>query len=645
MNEQRYWATKEIEEIANEITSKFDDYKQWMNDSGYSSRIEASYNAFYGMNSEGTLTITRDENDVAQMNVNHFKSLVKRLHILCTENKVAFQPRAKSSDTKSQVMADLARGIVEYYSEEKDMGAVLSEAVLTALIMLESWVHCEWSINEGYELAVDDTQVIKSGDQTFKCYTSYDVARSTCDVKSEWHIVRTKVNKYNEAALHPEFSTEILSDSITIDINDLNYRANHNTNVDDDSYIYKFTLYHSRTAALPEGRKTEVIAGQVVSDGSLKYSKSPIFNIKAGSVVGTSFADSPSIDLLPLQEALDALFSGTVTNNLNNAVQLIWSADPNLTTRKLSDGQTLVTSATPPQALNLTGSAAENFKMIDLLVSHQQILSGINDPARGIGNPNVKTSGGQALYIATALQFISDLQKGYAALASDVATCLINNIQQFATEELTAYIVGSNKQGQIKKFKAKDILDVARISVELGNPLSQSLAGRRELLTDMMQMKVITDPKQIISFLSTGNLDAQIENDFSDALLIASENEMIKKGEKPILLITDLHMEHINSHKKIFSDPKTREDSALTSIGLEHIMEHIDAMRTVPPDLAAALSGQPLPPVNPTPQAANPNPTVNGARMPNVPQGTPETMAQGYQDQMDAMPEEQQQQF
>ena len=635
--ENKYWAQAEIAEIAAKIEEKYEEYKQWMTTTGYSDRIQASYNRFYGFDNEGTLRITRDDNEVAQISVNHFKSLLKRLHVLCTENKVAYQPRAKSSDTKSQVESDLAKGIVEYYSDEKQMSATLSEAVLTALIMLESWVHCEWSLSEGYELTTDGQQIIKTGDQTFKAYSPFDVARSTTDISSPWVILRQKVNKYDEATLHPEFEAEILASSVAYDITDLNYQSTQ-TNQDDD-YTYKYILYHARTPAMPYGRHTEIIANQVVADDQLKYEKLPLFNLKAGSVLSTSFADSPSIDLLPLQEALNAILSGTLTNNLNNTVQLIYSADPNLVTRKLSDGQTLVTSTTPPQALNLTGSSAENYKMIDLLVQHQQLLSGVNDIARGAGNPSVKTSGGQALYIATALQFISDLQKNYAALASEVATCLVSNIQKFASEEMTAYITGSSKKGQIKKFKAQDLMDIERISVDLGNPLTQSLAGRRELLTDMMQMGAVKDPRVIISFLATGNLDQATEDEFSDALLIRDENEQIKRGEKPQALIFDNHSEHIVNHKKVFSSPEARNNPQLLENGLAHIQSHIDLMKQVPPELAAALSGQPLPPPKPMPAAPPVQGQVQGQNMPNIPQQAPEQTQQAYQQMEQAAPQ------
>lgn len=639
-----YWANAPIEEIAKKIEAKFDEYRDWMVQTGYAARIQAAYNCFYGFNSDGTLRVARDAKEVANVNVNHYKSLIKRLHQLVTENKLAFQPRAKNSDTKSQIESDLAKGICEYYGDEKDMNGKLRDGVLGALIMFEHYLHAPWDVAEGYELTADGQQVIKSGDQRFETLDPFSVARSTATEVSPWHILRLKVNKHDTAALHPDFADEILADSVPADTNGIKGGQRSQAALgtiqseDDEDYCYKYILYHARTPSVAQGRWVEVVAGQVLRDDQLKYDKPPIFRITAGDILSTCFGDSPAIDLLPLQEALNALFSGVVTNNLNNVIQLIWSADPNLTTRKLSDGQTLVSSASPPQALNLTGSSAENLKTIDLLINNQQLLSGVNDVARGNPGASVKTSGGQALMIAQAIQYVSDLQKNYSTLAADVASCLVSNIQRFASEEMTAYITGSTKKGQIKKFKAQDLMNVERVTCDLGNPLVQSFAGRHELVASWTQMGVMKDPKQIVSFLASGNIDQAIEAEFSDAMLIRDENEMLKKGIKPKVLLTDRHAEHILGHVTISSSPEAREDPRLLQAELEHIQEHINMMRQVPPDLAAILSGQPLPPA-PNPAAPNSSkPTVQGARLPNLPQGAPPEAQANYQQALNAIP-------
>ncbi len=642
MADIQYWASLPIEEIASEIEAKFDDYKKWGTETGYFDRISTAFRAFYGMDSEGTLRVVRNKDDVAEMNVNHYKSLVKRLHILVTENKLAFQPRAKNSDEKSQIESDLAKGICEYYADEKGLHGTLSDAVLGALIMLEQWVHCPWDLAEGYELTADGQQTIKSGDQLFQIFDPFDVAKQTSIGKSPWHIVRMKVNKYDEAALNPNFADEIIASGVDADINNLARSQLQVNTVADEDMTYKFILYHARTPSMPDGRHTEIIAGQVLSDKKLKYDKVPLFRITAGDVLGTAFGDSPAVDLLPLHQALNALFSGTVTNNLNNCVQMIYSSDPNLVTRKLENGQTLVTAAAPPSSLNLTGSSAENYKMIDLLVQHQQLLSGVNDVARGNPGANVKTTGGQTLMIAQAIQYVTALQKNYSRLAGDVGSCLINNIQKFATEEMTAYIVGASRRGQVKKFKAKDLMNVERITVDLGNPLTQSFSGRYEMAQSWQQAGIIKDPKQIVSFLRTGELDQTTENQFSDSLRSRACNEMIREGNVPLVLITDNHGELIVGAKAIMSSEEARMNPSVMVAYETFVNECLKWMRLVPPDLQAILSGQPLPPNQPAPGPQAPgNPQIAGNNMPNVPNGAPPSVAANFQQAIDAVPEQQ----
>ncbi|MGJ8503431.1 hypothetical protein, partial [Glaesserella parasuis] len=102
------------------------------------------------------------------------------------------------------------------------------------------------------------------------------------------------------------------------DVYGLNGRQTQNSltlrSEDDDDFVHKYILYHDRTPAMPYGRRTEIIAGQVLDDGHLLYEKVPVVRMSAGEVLRTPFGDSPAIDLLPLQQALNSLFSGTVTN-------------------------------------------------------------------------------------------------------------------------------------------------------------------------------------------------------------------------------------------------------------------------------------------------------------------------------------------
>lgn len=641
-----YWALAPIDKIAAEVLAKYNDYKVWLRTSGYGLKIKLAYETFYGFNKLGSVQIERDFGMVDRISVNHYRSLIKRLHILVTENKLAFQPRAKNSDSKSLIEADLARGIVEYYGDEKHLNNIFSDAVLGSLIMFEQFIHCFWDQAEGYELSVDGDRVIKSGDACFQLYTPYDVARNTTLDKTNWYIIREKANKFDLAKLYPDFAEEIINESLQKeqDMWDLNWiRTNYQTNnlrmIDDPDFVYKYHFYHARTPALEEGRHTIICANQVLYDGPLVYDKVPVFRLQAGAVLDSCFSDSPGVDLLPLQQGLDALFSALTTNAVNNAKQMVYCPDPNLSTIDLDNGQTLVTASAPPVGLNLSANAADSYKLVDMYVQHQQLLSGVNDSSRGNPQASLKSGNSIALMLAQAIQYVNDLQKSYAQVASDVATCLINNIQKFANEEMIAYITGTNRRGAIKKFTAQDIMNIERVTVDLGSPITQTMAGRHELVQQFLQYQIIKDPKQIVSFLRTGELDQTTDSLFSDAMLIKEENEQIKRGEKPICLILDNHQEHILEHKTIFSSPEARRDPTIADVGLAHIQEHIEFMRSMPPDLAAVITGQPLPP-EALPPPADQLPEIQGVNVPSLPPGTPPTVAQNYEQQLAAIPPE-----
>lgn len=641
--DNQYWPAAPLEEIASKIEEAFENHQKWLSSTGYGDRISTAYRAYYGFDKEGSLRITRDSDEVARIRVNHYRSLVRRLLILVTEAKLSWETRSKSTDSKSQIQADLGRGVVEYFGDSRNMNGILSDAVERSLIQLSSWVWCPWDATLGYELSVENGQIIRSGDQKFEVLGPFDVAHSTSRKESPWYVIRTKVGKHDEAVLHPEFADEILGASLDYDTSDPRYTDQGMSQDESDECCWKYTLYHSRTPAMPEGRLVEVIAGQVLSDRKLGYDKIPLFQITAGDVIGTCFGDSPAIDLLPLQEAIDALFSGTVTNNLNNATQLIYSQDPNLTTRRLADGQILVSATNPPQALNLTGSSAENYKMLDLLTSSMGLLSGVNDVARGNPSASLKSGTSLAIIMAQAISFCSNLQKSYARLAGDVGTQLIENLRMFGTEEMTAYITGVSRKGQIKKFRAKDLMDIERVTVDLGSPLTQTMAGRAEMVQAWTQQGILKDPAQIVTFLRTGQIESVTEDTFGDSILIREENEMIRAGKTPIVLLTDLHSTHILGHREITSSPEVREDPIVLAAWTAHIQSHIDEMRNVPPDLAAVLSGQALPPppsAMPTGSGNEPLPTVDGARMPNVPPGTPPQVAENYDQALQAIPAE-----
>jgi hypothetical protein len=109
--------------------------------------------------------------------------------------------------------------------------------------------------------------------------------------------------------------------------------------------------------------------------------------------------------------------------------------------------------------------------------------------------------------------------------------------------------------------------------------------------------------------------------------LIKKENENMTKNIPVRALDIDQHMQHIKGHRSVLSDPTLREMPGVRDLVLNHILEHIDALRNVDPALLALFGEQPIGPVAGSP----PSPETAQGAMPS--QQSPDMATMGMEQQ------------
>src|SRR5690606_22441740 len=129
-----------------------------------------------------------------------------------------------------------------------------------------------------------------------------------------------------------------------------------------------------------------------------------------------------------------------------------------------------------------------------------------------------------ALVQSMALQYMSGLQQSYVQLIEDVGTGLIKMLQRFASVPRIAAIVGKSNRTEMREFSGDDLSRITRIVVDVGNPLSRTIAGRTEMGEHLLQMGLIKTPEQYFTILDTGRLDAMTDDTQSELYLIKAEN-------------------------------------------------------------------------------------------------------------------------
>jgi hypothetical protein len=193
--------------------------------------------------------------------------------------------------------------------------------------------------------------------------------------------------------------------------------------------------------------------------------------------------------------------------------------------------------------------------------------------------------------------------------------------------------MGKSRMDLIRETEiTKDsIQSVDQVVVELGNPVSQTAAGRFELAMQLVQMSVIKTPAEVLEVLETGRLEPLVKGTQEELVNILKENQDMVRGDTPVVLLSDDHPLHGKEHTAAVASPAARRDPNVLRAYREHMHEHYSLFYGVPPEMVEMdplyrqrflmLCGRPVPPepMGPPPMLGGPG----GAPMPGGPEGLP----------------------
>ena len=628
---KEYFAAKPADEAAEAILAKANQWYNALYMNGYLDKIKEMWMAYHGAYYRGAsdghkILFGGEQGELVEIAVNHLRNIAQHILVMITSNRPAFQARATNTDYKSLVQTRLANDLLDYYMRDKRLEKYLKTAVEYAVVMGAGYIKMSWNATSGevYDYNEDTNVPIFEGDVEFVNLSPFDVVvDSTKESQdNDWILCRTYKNRYDISSKYPEMEDKILSLPTKTEIYKYQFDMIINQTTDDIP-VYEF--YHRRTESMPDGRYLLFLSGDIVlMDTAMPYRTLPVYRISPSDILGTPFGYTPMFDLLPIQDAINMLYSTILTNQHAFGVQNIYvPRGADVTVSALSGGLNVVegnAAAGKPEAMNLTSTPPEVFNFLKMLEQTQETISGVNSVSRGNPEASLKSGAALALVQSMTLQFISGLQQSYVELIEDVGTGLINMLKDFASVPKIAMIAGkSNRSYMEQTFTGDDLSEVNRVIVDVGNPLSKTTAGRVQMAEQLIQYGIVTNPKQYYSVLNTGSLDVLDEYEQNELLLIRAENENLAQGQPVTALAIDEHISHIKEHRGVLADPDMRRDPELVQNTLAHINEHIQLLRTTDPALLSILGEQPLGPAGGSPPAPPPpNAQVNGSKPPNA---------------------------
>lgn len=602
-----YFAAKKAEDTAAILLERSDSFFNILRSNAYLEKLSKSWSFYHGNfdRSVGyghSVGFAGEQGELVTFPVNHFRNLAQHIYVMITSNRPIMEARAINTDYKSLAQTHLANGILEYYMREKRLEECIKKAAELSIVLGAGFVKLSWNASGGdiYDVDPDTGEAIRNGELEFTNLTPFDVVvdgtKESWD--HEWIMCRTFQNRFDILAKYPELANKI--NAIPSKTQSAVYRlALFSNDATDDIPVYEF--YHKPTAALPEGRYILFLSGEcVLVDAKMPYRTLPIFRIAPSDILGTPYGYTPMFDIYPLQESINALFGSIMTNQNTFAVQNVFvkrGADINVNT--LQGQMNIIEGNEKPEPLNLTETPAEVFKFLEMIIQNAETISGVNSVARGNPEASLKSGTALALVQSMALQFISGLQQSYVKLVEDVGTAVIQILKDFATTPKVVALVGKNNKPLLKEFTGEEIGSINRVMVDVGNPLSRTIAGRVQMAEQMLQMNLIKNPQQYEQVISTGRIESLYEGEISELMLIKSENEQLMEGNPIICSPLDKHQMHIMEHRAVLADPELRKDGTLAQLVLGHINEHLQFLRNTDPALLQLIGEQPLAPPAP----------------------------------------------
>jgi hypothetical protein len=611
-NSSTYFAVRDADRCASAVIGKASTFYSQIKANSYVLKLQNSWKFYHGNFNQGaseqhTVTFTGEQGELVSIPVNMFRNLARHTINMITANRPILESQAINTDYKSLSQTYLANGILDYYMREKNLETNVKNAVEMATVMGSAYIEMEWNATAGESFDFDP----ETGEYNYEGELEFNMLDPLSVVvdgtkenfhSQEWVLVRSFQNKYNLAAKYPEYHDKIMGIPSKNEI--YGYRLTTFSNDEtDDIPVFKF--YHKKSEAVPEGRYMLFVSPEIVLlDMGLPYREIPVFRLSPADIIGTPYGYTELFDIYPLQEALNQTLSTILTNQTAFGVQNLYVPhNADISTQALPGGLNIVSGNAKPEPLQLTATSPETFKMLDIIQKLAETQVGVNSVTRGNPEASLRSGNSLALVQSMSLQFQSSFQQNYVKFLEDIGSSLIEILKDFANTPKMVAIVGRNKRSSLKEFTGDQISDIRRVTVNVGNPLSRTIAGRVEIANNLANMKLLKNPEQYFEVMETGRVDVLYEADMQDIFLIKRENEWLMDGKDVMADPLDRHSIHIIEHRSVISDPDLRSNPELTAKVRRHIQEHIDMLRDVNPDILQLIKEQPL---NPMPQAGAP---------------------------------------
>lgn len=592
-----YFALKERSEIGKALEEKRTNFEFFLKDSGRQNLYNNLYREFYQAKyHHGNMYATGENGEFLNININEFRTGLQHIKSLILSQKITLSPAATNTDTDAMSQTLLGKNIMSHYSKELKFDLLMDSSIDMANLYADMYALTEWDITKGSVYIEDELgQKIYEGDPTITLHAPHMVPIDPLAPDSMWHIVTLKGNKYELAALNPEYAEEIeklqMEQKYVFDaqINLAKYTG--------DS-IYYFKFFHRDCPLVPGGRQVTYINENIIlTDKTLEGIPYPITKFQVSSVEDSPFGYTNAFDAIQISQANNKISSTMITNESKFGIKpILFPKGCDIEPIDVAGGAIGIEydqGAGTPSVLDLLATSSQTFDLGGLLTSKLDITFGINDVTKGQAPKDVSSGSGLALLQSMSVQFNSTLQKNFVVFLEELSTKLFKLLQMKVSNPRLVEIVGKDQEMYTKEWSGESLKGIQKVVVELGDPAKDTAVGRQQVADNLLQYGEIS-MDEYFQVRETGNAGIKINDSVSHAMLISREDEMLMKGIKPIISKADKHVDHFKKHNCLLDHPDIRNNPQKAALILEHNMEHEEMLKmlTIQDPAFLEMSGQ-----------------------------------------------------
>lgn len=631
LTQEKYFACMSAEDCIDALGDKTNDFVKYITSTG---RLYFWRNSFQQLNNGlfimGGISRYGVEGELLNVPINIYRNDLDYVVSMTTQERLDWEPAAQNTDFKSQAQCTLSKGLLEYYQKHKHLDNVKVQGVRDVLGFGEAHVLELWDGRAGDNVTADPEtkELVKSGDVEFihvlpNCVVR-DVFVQEFD-KNQWFLCKVNRNKYDLAKKYPSYASMITKESLEISSRQesgITYAATEKS----DNITVNYFM-HLPTASLPFGRWIVYIQRDIVlEDDKLpgKKGKLPLKSMIVSDTRSTNFGYTIFADCLSVQRMIDVVVNAICTNISTFAmINILMPEGCDLSPADVVGGlnfmkyKPLPGGAGEPKALMLLATPKEAYAFLDWLINMHHQLAGLNNTVKGINDETVQSGSALALRATQAILFNNLLKSAYIQWVEELGSHTMELLQDNASIPRLGLIAGNMEKAYLKEFSNKDIDMIDRVTINVGNPLTQTPEGKMEMAQLYKDFGFINTPQDIAEVLQTGNLKTMTQGPHAEMMSIYKENELLSQGKKCKALLTQNHPLYIKEHMVILSNPdlvNTEQPGSLNDQivqnTLEHIKEHIALWKQLSqeqPELCALLN----------------IPNIAGGAAPPPPQGAP----------------------